>query len=97
MTDQNNNRGGAGVFTILQIIFALCYYADPCPDNKCATKIATWNPWYVWLPTIIPTGIYALVVLCKSIPIRKKTHLPFYNIEPLTVSPLGEVSATPVI
>ena len=94
MTEQNNNRGGAGLFTILQIIFAICYYADPChnnPQKECSTKIATWNPWYVWLPTIIPTGICALVVLCKSIPIRKKTHLPFYNIEPLTVSPLGNV------
>ena len=94
MAEESKGSGGVGVFTILQIIFALCYYADPCQKdahNKCATTIPTWNIWLVWLPTIIPVGcllIYTIIMLCvnstKKSDLLIPTKTQFYTIEPLT-------------
>ena len=80
-------KGLTGICAVLQTVFALCYYADPCPDNKCATKIATWNPWYVW----IPSGVGASICIGNYIQRRRVPPNTFYKIEPLTVSPLGGV------
>jgi len=82
------NNKGIGLLSILQIIFAICYYADPCREDshkECSTLIAKWEPWGVWMPTIISAGLAVIFILTKLIPKPKKirTEPHFYNIEQL--------------
>ena len=64
--EDKKTQGGVSVVTLLQIIFAVCYYADPCrkDDQKdCSTLIAEWKPWQVWLPMIISASILGVALL----------------------------------
>jgi len=89
MTDNKKGNGGIGLCTLLQVIFALCYYADPCHNNKdkeCSTKIANWQEWQVWLPTIISLSLYSIYIIGKvSYTVytskEKKEHSQFYTID----------------
>ena len=62
----DKTRGGLSIATLLQVIFAICYYADPCrkdASKDCSTLIGNWEPWQVWLPYIISAGILAVVMV----------------------------------
>ena len=63
MSSDKTTNSGISIVTIIQIIFACCYYLDPChTDSKrdCATIIPHWKEWEVWLPSIITAGILVL-------------------------------------
>ena len=72
MGDSDNKWGGGGVSigTIIQIIFAILFYADPCHKDSqkdCWTTIGGWQEWQVWLPMIIGSGILVLMCICGGI------------------------------
>ena len=95
MTNENNSKG-IGLLSVLQIIFAVCYYTDPCKADshkECNTLIAKWEPWEVWMPTIISAGLSVLFITTKVIIkcTEKKNNIDtkepfFYNIEQLSSS-----------
>ena len=89
MSDDNSkSSGGIGIFTLLQIIFALCYYADPCrkTDKDCSTAIGNWSEWMVWLPTIISTGLGLIILILFFIRLcydKKSQQQQFLTIDPM--------------
>ena len=71
MSSSNDNKTTAGtsVVTIIQIIFACCYYLDPChtdSSKECATIIPHWEQWQVWLPLIISSGLGVVIIIFTS-------------------------------
>ena len=72
MGESDSKFGGVGgsIGTILQIIFAVLYYADPCHNNsekECWTTIGNWQQWQVWLPTIIGASVLGVFCICGGI------------------------------
>ena len=68
MGDNNrNNSAGASVLTIVQIIFVIVHYSDPCLKNsqrECNTTLGYWKWWEVWMPYLILAGLIGLLCVC---------------------------------